>query len=115
MSTVHLEAELERLLTNRNVYENLSVARLIEKALDRKEGILTSTGAFCSTTGKYTGRSPKDKFIVRERSVEDKIDWGPVNQPISAEVFEKLYTKVLYYLSEKEDVYVRNGIAGADE
>lgn len=115
MSTVHLEMELEELLNNSNVQFHLSVARLIEKALEKKEGILTSTGAFRATTGKYTGRSPNDKFIVKERSVEDKIDWGTVNQPISSEVFENLYKKVLYYLSEKDEIFVRYGIAGADK
>ncbi len=67
--------------------------QLVEKVLSRNEGILTSSGAVRAETGKYTGRSPKDKYIVEEPSTKDKIDWGAVNQPISAEVFEKLYQK----------------------
>lgn len=80
----------------------------------RNEGKLTSTGAVSASTGKYTGRSPKDKFIVKETSVADKIAWGPVNQPISEEHFNKLYTKVLEYLKEKEELFVFKGFAGAD-
>ncbi|SDZ29895.1 phosphoenolpyruvate carboxykinase (ATP) [Evansella caseinilytica] len=114
MSTIHYETELEKVLRGENVHQDLPVARLIEKALERKEGILTSTGAFRATTGRYTGRSPKDKFIVRERSVQDVIDWGNVNQPISADIFESLYMKVLHYLSEKDELFVRKGFVGAD-
>lgn len=114
MSTIHFETELERVLRGENVHHDLTVPTLIEKALERKEGILTASGAFQATTGKYTGRSPKDKFIVYERSVKDKIDWGEVNQPISSETFERLYTKVLHYLSKKEELFVRRSIAGAD-
>ncbi|TMW71805.1 phosphoenolpyruvate carboxykinase (ATP) [Alteribacter natronophilus] len=114
MSTLHFETELDRMVKNSTVHSNLPAARLIEKALDRNEGLITSTGAFRATTGAYTGRSPKDKFIVDERSVHDKIDWGSVNQPISSDVFESLYVKVLDYLGQKEEIFVRDAIAGAD-
>src|SRR5690242_1219037 len=73
------------------VYWNLSVAQLIEHALARQEGILASNGALCVRTGKYTGRSPKDKFIVDEPSIHDEIDWNNVNVPISVEKFDRLY------------------------
>ncbi|WP_032796315.1 phosphoenolpyruvate carboxykinase (ATP), partial [Streptococcus sobrinus] len=66
-----------------NVHHNLSAPKLTEKVISRNEGTLTSTGAVRATTGAYTGRSPKDKFIVREQSTENQIDWGAVNQPIS--------------------------------
>ena len=56
---------------------------------------MTSTGAVSVKTGKYTGRSPKDKYIVQEDSVLNKVDWGKVNQPISEDVFSKLYLKVI--------------------
>ncbi|WP_088032926.1 phosphoenolpyruvate carboxykinase (ATP) [Evansella clarkii] len=115
MSIIHFETELERTLDNANVNKDLSAARLIEKGLERGEGILTSTGAFRATTGSYTGRSPKDKFIVEERSVKDKIAWGAVNKPVSPEIFERLYVKVLNYLSERDEIFVRHGFAGADK
>jgi phosphoenolpyruvate carboxykinase (ATP) len=115
MNVVGISNELSALLKGSNVQLQLSVPQLVEKVLNRKEGLLTSTGAVRATTGKYTGRSPKDKFIVEEKSVKDKIDWGSVNQPISEESFTKLYNKVLDFLKQKEEVFVFNGFAGADK
>ena len=66
-------------------------------------------------TGKYTGRSPKDKYIVEEAISKDKIDWGSVNQPISSEIFDSLYKKVINYLKEKDELFVFKGFAGADK
>ena len=66
-------------------------------------------------TGKYTGRSPKDKYMVEEESSKDKIDWGKVNQPISSEIFDNLYVKVINYLKEKDELFVFKGFAGADK
>lgn len=114
MNVVGISNELSALLKGNNVQVQLSVPQLVEKVLNRNEGLLTSTGAVRATTGKYTGRSPKDKFIVEEESVKDKIDWGSVNQPISEESFSKLYNKVLNFLKEKEEVFVFKGFAGAD-
>lgn len=93
---------------------NLSPAKLIEKAIKKGEGKLSDTGALVITTGKYTGRSPDDKYIVDTLNVHDKIEWGEVNKPIKREVFLKIYQKVLAYLKDKE-VYVLDGFAGADE
>ncbi|MBO9130914.1 phosphoenolpyruvate carboxykinase (ATP) [Bacillus sp. 165] len=114
MSTVNVQIELHELLNGKNAHVQLSVSELVEKVLMRQEGQLTSTGAVSVATGKYTGRSPKDKFIVKEASTENKIDWGVVNQPISEEHFNNLYTKVLEYLKEKEELFVFKGYAGAD-
>jgi phosphoenolpyruvate carboxykinase (ATP) len=114
MNSVSMSNELTELLNGQNIKNQLSVSQLVEKVLHRNEGVLTSSGAVRAETGKYTGRSPRDKFIVEEPSTKDKIDWGAVNQPISAESFDKLYHKVLAYLKEKEEVFVFNGFAGAD-
>lgn len=95
------------------IHDNLSVSQLIETALVRKEGILASSGALRVSTGTYTGRSPKDKFIVREPSVTDHIEWGAVNRPISPLQFESLYNRALAYMAER-DVFVFDGFAGAD-
>lgn len=92
---------------------NLSVSQLVQKALERKEGALASTGALQVLTGKYTGRSPKDKFIVREASVLASVDWGKINQPISQANFEKLYKKAQAYMEDKE-LFVFDGFAGYD-
>lgn len=115
MNFVGISNELSTLLTGDNIHTQLSVPQLVEKVLNRNEGVLTSTGAVRATTGKYTGRSPQDKFIVEETSVKDNIDWGSVNRPISENAFLKLYNKVLAYLKEKDEVYVFKGFAGADK
>ncbi len=90
-----------------------SPARLIEKAVSRGEGILTSTGALAVTTGKYTGRSPKDRFIVDTSDVHDKIAWGSVNVPFSEEDYQLVHDEVISYLSERR-IFMVHGIAGAD-
>lgn len=96
------------------VHYDLSPAQLVEKALERKEGILSDTGAFIITTGKYTGRSPDDKFIVDTPDVHKFIGWGDINRAVSKETFIKLYEKVLAYLQNRE-IFVFNGLAGADK
>lgn len=97
-NTVH---KLSDILGATQVYRNLPVAGLVEMAVKRGEGILTDKGALNALTGKFTGRSPKDKFVVDEASVHDKINWGPVNQPISPEKFQALQQDVLQYLQGK--------------
>ncbi|MGN1402680.1 MAG: phosphoenolpyruvate carboxykinase (ATP) [Bacillus sp. (in: firmicutes)] len=115
MNTLGISNELQKLMAGQNISLQLSVPQLVEKVLERKEGILSSTGAVRAETGKYTGRSPKDKYIVEEESSKDKIDWGSVNEPISEEKFLSLYSKVTSYLHEQDEVFVFNGYAGADK
>lgn len=115
MKTANELSALNGLLARDNIRKNLSVPVLVEKVLSRNEGSLTSTGAVRVETGKYTGRSPKDKFIVKDDISESKVEWGSVNQPISENVFLNLYHKVLDYLSERDEVFVLDGYAGADE
>ena len=95
------------------VHRNLSPARLVELALARGEGQLSSTGALVVTTGKYTGRSPDDKFIVDTDGVHDDIDWGKVNRPVSRDVFNGIWDEVAEYLSGKE-IFIFDGFVGAD-
>ncbi|GIO28591.1 phosphoenolpyruvate carboxykinase (ATP) [Ornithinibacillus bavariensis] len=115
MNMVMKSSLLEELLSGNNVKKNLSVAQLVEKVLSRKEGLLSDTGAVLATTGKYTGRSPEDKFIVKDTFSEGKVDWGKVNQPIDKEIFEKLYKKVIQHLKSQNEIFVFEGFAGADE
>jgi len=103
----------ELILEDIAVYYNLNVSELVEHSLKNREGILTHTGALSLTTGKYTGRSPKDRFIVDEETNSAKIAWGNVNKPIKPEIYNSLYNKVANYLQEKE-LYVFDGFAGAD-
>ena len=107
---------LEKLgITNTGkIYRNLDVSRLVEESLKRGEGILMNTGALAVTTGKYTGRSPKDKFIVDTPDIHDQIAWGSVNVPISDDKYQNIKNKMFAYLQQK-DLFVFDGFAGADE
>ena len=95
------------------VYRNMTPAELTEEALLRGEGILSKTGALVVDTGKYTGRSPDDKFIVDVPRIHDKIAWGKVNRPISLEAYKAIRSKMTAYLQNRE-LYVFDGFAGAD-
>lgn len=95
------------------VYRNLSVPALVEKALQANEGTLSETGALVVNTGKYTGRSPDDKFVVDYPSIHDEIAWGKVNVPMDPETFDKIYNKMTAYLQGR-DIYIFDGFAGAD-
>ena len=101
------------IINSKAVYRNLTPAQLVEAALRREEGTLSNTGALVVKTGKYTGRSANDKFIVDTPAVHDDIAWGKVNRPISKENFYAIYDKVVAYLQNKE-VFIFDGFAGAD-
>ena len=95
------------------VYRNLTPAQLTEHALRRGEGTLSNTGALVVKTGKYTGRSANDKFIVDTPAIHDDIAWGKVNRPMDKARFDAIYAKVTAYLQNK-DVFIFDGFAGAD-
>ena len=114
MISAKIGDELNNLLSGGNVNLQLSVPQLVEKATSRGEATLTADGAVVAQTGKYTGRSPNDRYIVEEASSKDKIDWGNVNRPISSEIYDSLYEKVINYLKEKDELFVFKGFAGAD-
>ncbi|HEU5116410.1 MAG TPA: phosphoenolpyruvate carboxykinase (ATP), partial [Isosphaeraceae bacterium] len=83
------------------VHLNLGRAVLVEQALKRGEGNLTHSGAVVFRTGTYTGRSPKDKFLVREPSMEAEIDWGSTNQPFDAAKYDALEARVLEHMGHQ--------------
>jgi phosphoenolpyruvate carboxykinase (ATP) len=97
----------------RDVFWNLAPAVLCEHAVRREEGQLVSSGAFAATTGVHTGRSPSDRFVVREPGSAADIWWGPVNTPLAPEHFTLLRQAVVEGLAER-DVYVNDVHAGAD-
>jgi len=94
-------------------YKNISSASLAEHAVLRGEGQFASNGAIVVETGHRTGRSPKDRFIVEEPSTSESIHWGPINQPISPEIFDALWDRVQVHLGERE-TYTSNLHVGAD-
>src|SRR5574341_136702 len=91
---------------------NLEVAVLTEHAVCRREGVLAQNGALAAVTGQFTGRSPKDKFIVREPSSQDQVWWGSVNQPIDPARFDALYARMRAHMQASE-IYVLDCFAGA--
>jgi phosphoenolpyruvate carboxykinase (ATP) len=96
------------------VYRNPTTALLYTHALERRDGKLAEGGPLAVDTGKFTGRSPKDKFLVEEDSSQDRIWWGEVNQPISEDNFGRLRDKVTLHLESAEALYVIDAWAGAD-
>ena len=98
----------------KNLYVNLSSEELIRIALEKGEGRLADNGALVVETGKFTGRSPDDKFIVDDELTHDTVAWGKVNRPTAKKTFNDLKKRLLEYLEDK-DVYVFKGFAGADK
>jgi len=101
-------------IKNAEVKYQLSSEELHKSTIDKGQGVETSNGTLAVNTGEFTGRSPKDRFIVKDSITEDKVWWGDINIPFSSDKFQKLYDKVTDYLSNKE-VFVRDSYACADE
>ena len=95
------------------VHWNQAAPQLYEAGLRRGEGVLSIDGAFVTETGEYTGRSPKDKWMVEDPSIQDDVWWGPVNQPIAAEKFDIVHGRMMDYLRDRE-VFVQDCYCGAD-
>ena len=111
------ELDLDSLGLNKvdKVHRNLSIENLIEETVKNGEGIIGPKGATIVDTGQFTGRSPKDKYIVHEPSSSDKVWWGPVNKKIDESIFDELYASVVdYYNSDSSKTYLFDGFAGFD-
>lgn len=96
-----------------NTYTNLSSAALVEHAILRKEGRLAANGSLVVTTGKRTGRSPMDRFIVKDSITADTVDWGNINRPFEPEKFDLLWNRVKEYMAGR-DQFVSHVHVGAD-
>lgn len=96
------------------VHYQLPPEELQEITIEKGQGVETKSGALAVNTGEFTGRSPKDRFIVKDEITQDKVWWGDINIPFDTEKFDALYDKVVDYLSGKE-VFTRDAYAGADE
>jgi len=97
------------------INHNLVPASLVEKTIVLKQGKLNSTGALAVNTGEFTGRSPQDRFIVKDDITKDKVDWGTINKPFDATKFDLLETKVVNYLNGQEEIYSRDAFACANQ
>ncbi|MEE8180338.1 MAG: phosphoenolpyruvate carboxykinase (ATP), partial [Nitrosopumilaceae archaeon] len=84
------------------VHRNLSVAKLVDLAVQKNEGIVTSSGSLSVTTGKYTGRSPDDRYIVFDDETHENVDWGKINHQFPPGKFEKLFEKMKNFVDGKE-------------
>ena len=98
---------------NGNLYWNLSQAELVEKTLLLKQGVLSDTGALSINTGEFTGRAPKDKFIVKDAKTANTVHWGDVNVAFDESKFDALYKKVAAHLSSK-DLFIKEAFACAN-
>jgi len=96
----------------RRVHQNLATADLYERAVRAGEGLIAADGPLVVRTGKHTGRSPRDKFIVREPGSEAKVWWGEVNQPISEAHYDRLRADLMVYLADRE-LYAQDCFIGA--
>lgn len=101
-------------INNDRVHYQLSPEELHQITIDKNQGVEVNSGALAVNTGEFTGRSPKDRFIVKDDETKDKVWWGDINIPFDSDKFDALYDKVLDYLSEKE-LFVRDSYACADE
>ncbi len=95
------------------VHWNYEPAQLYEEALQKGEGVIADTGALMIDTSIFTGRAPKDKYVVKDDITDQTVWWGNINQPISTDVFDEVYKELITYLYDKE-LYARDGFAGAD-
>lgn len=96
------------------VYRNLAVEELVEYAVSRGEGVVNSTGSLSVNTGKYTGRSPDDRFIVYDGLTHDTIDWGKINHQFPGDKFEKILEKMKIFVKDI-DLFVFDGFVGASK
>ncbi len=95
------------------VYRNLGVSEMIDLAVKRGEGVVNSTGSVSVNTGKYTGRSPDDRFIIHDDTTRDTVGWGKINHKFSSDKFDALFTKMKKFVEDKE-LFVFDGFVGAD-
>jgi phosphoenolpyruvate carboxykinase (ATP) len=101
-------------LNPKKLYSHLSVPDLIEISIQRKEAILTNSGSLSVDTGKFTGRSPDDRYIVQDNSTKKTVNWGKVNHPISEKNFDKIFERMKKFVRNKE-LFLFNGFVGADK
>src|SRR5688500_6365496 len=98
----------------KKLYSHLSIPELVESSIQRKEAILSNTGSLSVETGKFTGRSPDDRYIVKDNMTTKTINWGKVSHPISEENFKSIFERMKKFVKNKE-LFLFNGFVGSDE
>ncbi|MFM6933217.1 MAG: phosphoenolpyruvate carboxykinase [Novosphingobium sp.] len=111
--TLSFSLEKQGFATNAKIHANLGTAPLVEHALQRGEGRLTKDGALLVDTGKFTGRSVKDKFVVRDATTETAVNWGKINQPMTPENWANLKADFLTALKGQDELYVADLFGGS--
>jgi len=101
-------------LNGNNVHYQLTPEQLVQKTISQQQGTLNDTGALVIHTGKFTGRSPRDKFIVLDETVKDRVDWNEFNNPIDPEYFDQALVQTINFLDGMDDIFVRDTYACAD-
>jgi len=101
-------------VSSSKIHRNLPVEKLVEISINNNEGVLTSTNSLSVKTGKYTGRSPNDRFIIYDDETHDKIDWGKINHQFPTEKFNQILEKMEKSIVDKE-IFVFDGFVGADK
>ncbi|MEO8965480.1 MAG: phosphoenolpyruvate carboxykinase [Gammaproteobacteria bacterium] len=107
--------QLDKTTTQHKIYTNLSASELVKMTLANKEGELASNQALNVTTGKRTGRSPKDRFIVQDNLTAQAVDWNTINQPISPDKFDALWQRAEEYLAQQPCSFVSYLQVGAEK
>jgi phosphoenolpyruvate carboxykinase (ATP) len=113
LPAIDAASTLDTLLKSNKVHRNLHSGLLVEHAVRRGEGLLADNGALVAYTGKFTGRTPKDKFTVKDSVTAELVNWGDVNQAFDTEKFDALFERVVASLRGKE-LFVQDLFAGAD-
>jgi len=107
-------SQLEQMgITPGKIHRNFQVKKLIELVIEKNEAILTANGAVSVRTGKYTGRSPDDRFIVDDEQTHDSVDWGKINHPFPEDKFDEIFEKMKRHVKDKE-IFIFDGFVGAD-
>ena len=101
-------------ITHSNIHYQLSSEELHDITIEKDMGVVSSLGAIAVNTGEFTGRSPMDRFIVKDEITKEKVWWGDINIPFDSDKFDTLHTKVIAYLNEKE-LFVRDAYACAED
>ena len=115
MSTSKFLTQMQELgISTEKIQRNLPVEKLVEISINKNEGVLTSTNSLAVKTGKYTGRSPNDRFIIYDDETHDKVDWGEINNQFPTEKFNHILEKMKKSIQDKE-IFIFDGFVGADK